>query len=130
MRTGRPDYLVHVGRFHATKRHDRLLKAYAHSGIQAPLALIGTGDDARVAEVKRLATDLGIAERVLFLGFQANPYPFIRHASLLVLSSDSEGFGNVLVESLLCGTPVVSTRCPGGPAEILEKPAWLTRWRN
>ena len=86
------DYLVHVGRFHATKRHDRLLKAYAHSGIQAPLALIGTGDDARVAEVKRLATDLGIAERVLFLGFQANPYPFIRHASLLVLSSDSEGF--------------------------------------
>lgn len=53
------DYLVHVGRFHATKRHDRLLKAYAHSGIQAPLALIGTGDDARVAEVKRLATDLG-----------------------------------------------------------------------
>ncbi len=115
------DYLVHVGRFHATKRHDRLLKAYAHSGIQAPLALIGTGDNARVAEVKRLATELGIAERVLFLGFQANPYPFIRHASLLLLSSDSEGFGNVLVESLLCGTPVVSTRCPGGPAEILEK---------
>ncbi|HFZ4879077.1 glycosyltransferase [Serratia marcescens] len=115
------DYLVHVGRFHATKRHDRLLKAYALSGIQAPLALIGTGDDARVAEVKRLAADLGIAERVLFLGFQTNPYPFIRHASLLVLSSDSEGFGNVLVESLLCDTPVVSTRCPGGPAEILEK---------
>lgn len=107
------DYLVHVGRFHATKRHDRLLKAYALSGIQVPLALIGTGDDARVAEVKRLAADLGIAERVLFLGFQTNPYPFIRHASLLVLSSDSEGFGNVLVESLLCDTPVVSTRCPG-----------------
>ncbi len=115
------DYLVHVGRFHPHKRHDRLLKAYAQSGIQAPLALIGTGSESHIAQVKQLANQLGIAERVLFLGFQANPYPFIRHASLLVLSSDSEGFGNVLVEALLCDTPVVSTRCPGGPAEILEK---------
>lgn len=115
------DYLVHVGRFHPHKRHDRLLKAYAKSGIHAPLALIGAGSEAPLAQAKRLAVKLGIAERVLFLGFQANPYPLIRSASLLVLSSDSEGFGNVLVEALLCDTPVVSTRCPGGPAEILEK---------
>ncbi|CAI1145365.1 glycosyltransferase [Serratia entomophila] len=115
------DYLVHVGRFHPHKRHDRLLKAYAQSGIQAPLALIGAGSDTQMAETKRLAEELGIADRVRFLGFQANPYPFIRNASLLVLSSDSEGFGNVLVEALLCDTPVVSTRCPGGPAEIMEK---------
>ncbi|NIG87829.1 glycosyltransferase [Serratia symbiotica] len=115
------DYLVHVGRFHPHKRHDRLLKAYAQSGIQVPLVLIGAGSEASIAEAKRLAAELGIAERVRRLGFQANPYKFIRHASLLVLSSDSEGFGNVLVEALLCDTPVVSTRCPGGPAEILEK---------
>ncbi|NIG98570.1 MAG: glycosyltransferase [Serratia symbiotica] len=115
------DYLVHVGRFHPHKRHDRLLKAYAQSGIQEPLVLVGAGSETSIAEAKRLAAELGIAERVRLLGFQANPYKFIRHASLLVLSSDSEGFGNVLVESLLCDTPVVSTRCPGGPAEILEK---------
>lgn len=115
------DYLVHVGRFHPHKRHDRLLKAYAQSGIQVPLVLIGAGSETSIAEAKRLAAELGIAERVRLLGFQANPYKFIRHASLLVLSSDSEGFGNVLVEALLCDTPVVSTRCPGGPAEILEK---------
>ncbi|MCP1064856.1 glycosyltransferase [Serratia symbiotica] len=115
------DYLVHVGRFHPHKRHDRLLKAYAQSGIQERLVLIGAGSETNIAEAKRLAAELGIAERVRLLGFQANPYKFIRHASLLVLSSDSEGFGNVLVESLLCDTPVVSTRCPGGPAEILEK---------
>lgn len=113
-------YLVHVGRIHPHKRHDRLLKAYALSGIEAPLALIGTGNENEVEKVKRLAIELGIEQRILFLGFQENPYPFIKHAAQLVLSSDSEGFGNVLVEALLCGTPVVSTRCPGGPTEILE----------
>jgi len=114
-------YIVHVGRFHPTKRHDRLLKAYAGSGIEAKLVLAGTGDEARIASVKELAEKLGINDRVIFAGFQANPYPLIKHAGMLVLSSDSEGFGNVLVEALLCGTPVASTRCPGGPAEILER---------
>lgn len=114
------DYLLHVGRFHPHKRHDRLLKAYALSGIQVPLVLIGAGNKTSITEAKWLAAKLGIINRVLFLGFQANPYKFIHHASVLVLSSDSEGFGNVLVEALLCDTPVVSTRCPGGPAEILE----------
>lgn len=115
------DYLVHVGRFHPHKRHDRLLKAYALSGIRAPLVLVGTGNEQLIEQIKCLAKELSISERVLFLGFQANPYPLIKHASMLVLSSDSEGFGNVLVEALLCDTPVVSTRCPGGPEEILEK---------
>lgn len=114
-------YLIHVGRFHPHKRHDRLLKAYALSDIQIPLALVGTGNEQYINKIKRLAEELNISNRVLFLGFQANPYPLIKHAAMLVLSSDSEGFGNVLVEALLCNTPVVSTRCPGGPGEILEK---------
>lgn len=116
---GKP-YLIHVGRFHEQKRHDRLLKAYALSGVQAPLLLVGTGSKARIAAAKALAVTLGIADRVIFMGFQANPFPLIKHASLLVMSSDNEGFGNVLVEALICGTPVVSTDCPGGPHEILE----------
>lgn len=114
-------YLVHVGRFHPNKRHDRLLRAYAKSGLTTPLLLIGTGDAALIDELKTLAGELEIAQRVEFLGFQANPYPYIKQAALLILSSDSEGFGNVLLEALLCGTPVVSTRCPGGPAEVLQR---------
>ena len=113
------DYLIHVGRFHQTKRHDRLLRAYAKSAIQAPLVLLGQGNPEREAQLRQLADQLNIAERVIFKGFQTNPLPWIRHARLLVLSSDSEGFGNVLVEALLLDTPAVSTRCPGGPAEIL-----------
>ncbi|AEW44285.1 glycosyl transferase group 1 [Serratia symbiotica str. 'Cinara cedri'] len=115
------EYLVHVGRFHPHKQHDLLLKAYAHSGVQVPLVLIGTGKKTSITETRRLAAQLGIMARVKILGFQTNPYKFIRHASLLVLSSSNEGFGNVLIEALLCNTPVVSTRCPGGAVEILEK---------
>jgi len=113
------DYLIHVGRFHQAKRHDRLLNAYAQSHIAAPLLILGQGNAAQEASIKSLASTLGIADRVIFKGFQPNPLPWIKSARLLVSSSDSEGFGNVLVEALILNTPVVSTRCPGGPAEIL-----------
>lgn len=113
------DYIIHVGRFHPGKRHDRLLKAYAESGILAPLLLLGQGKPDQESKLKSLAVELNIADRVIFKGFQANPWTWIKHARLLVVSSDSEGFGNVLVEALLLGTPVVSTRCPGGPIEIM-----------
>lgn len=115
------DYILHIGRFHQHKRHDRLLKSYLKSGIKAPLFLIGTGNKSIITNTKILAKKLNISNRIHFLGFQINPYPFIYHASLLVLSSDHEGFGNVLIESLLCNTPIVSTLCPGGVKEILKK---------
>jgi glycosyltransferase involved in cell wall biosynthesis len=52
------------------------------------------------------------------VGFESNPYPWIKHARMLVLCSDYEGFGNVLVESLVIGTPALSTNCFSGPSEI------------
>ncbi|SEK88970.1 Glycosyltransferase involved in cell wall bisynthesis [Kosakonia sacchari] len=116
------DYLIHVGRFHEHKRHDRLLRAYALSKIEAPLVMMGNGSEAKIAQLKALAGSLGIADRVVFRSFVPNPYPWIKGARLLVLSSDCEGFGNVLVEAIICQTPPVSTNCPGGPAEILTGP--------
>jgi glycosyltransferase involved in cell wall biosynthesis len=71
--------------------------------------------------------DRGLTTSVIIAGFKKNPYPWISHADLLVLSSDHEGFGNVIVEALECKTPVVSTDCPSGPAEILSQlPQCLT----
>ncbi|HEY1843700.1 MAG TPA: glycosyltransferase [Buttiauxella sp.] len=113
------DYLIHVGRFHEHKRHDRLIKAYALSGIQAPLVLMGSGSLERIEQIKTMATAAGVADRVVFKSFVPNPYPWIANARMLLLSSDCEGFGNVLVEALICQTPAVSTHCPGGPEEIL-----------
>ncbi len=62
---------------------------------------------------------LNIQDRVIFGGFLSNPYPLIKRAEVLILSSDHEGFPLVIVEALFLGTPVVSTNCPSGPHEIL-----------
>lgn len=113
------EYLVSVGRFDPAKRPDRLLGAFARSGFAGRLVLLGTGTQEQIEAVQRRVLELDLQGRVALLGFQSNPYPYMRHARALVLSSDREGFGNVLVEALICGTPVVSTRCPGGVEEIL-----------
>jgi len=113
------DYLVHAGRFNEQKRHDRLLDAFSRSSFEGRLVIVGTGTSEQRRRLRELIAERTLEARVDLPGFQANPYPIIRHARGLVLSSDYEGFGNVIVESLICGTPVVSTRCPSGPDEIL-----------
>lgn len=67
-----------------------------------------------------LTKELAIESHVDFAGYTDNPYSYMKNADLYVLSSRFEGFGNVLVEALACGCPVVSTDCPSGPREILN----------
>lgn len=111
--------IVHVGSLKPVKNHPLLLRAFALiADPDARLMLVGTGQGE--ADLRALAADLGIAERVIFAGFHSDPTPFYITADLFALSSDYEGFGNVIVEAMACGTPVVSTDCPSGPAEILE----------
>lgn len=78
---------------------------------------MGTGP--METELRELARDLEITEHVDLVGFVQNPLPLMRAADAFVLSSRSEGFGNVLVEAMGCGTPVLATDCPHGPADIL-----------
>jgi len=113
------DFVVSVARASRQKRHDRLLGAFARTSYAGRLVIVGDGSVASIGAVRDRARALGLSDRVEQVGFQENPYPFFRHARASVLASDFEGFPRVLVESLICGTPAVSTRCPYGPDEIL-----------
>lgn len=110
-------YIVHVSRLTYQKHQSLLLRAYQASGVKQKLMIVGGGQDE--PRLRQLARELGIASRVSFVGEQSNPYPWMRQASLFVLSSRFEGFGLVLVEAMICGTPVVATDCPGGVHDLL-----------
>lgn len=111
--------ILSVGTFKPVKNHALLLRAFSRlSNPEAVLMLVGQGE--RERQLRMLASELGIAEQVIFAGFHPDPAPFYLTADLFVLSSDHEGFGNVIVEALSFGLPVVSTDCPSGPAEILD----------
>jgi glycosyltransferase involved in cell wall biosynthesis len=118
-------YLVYAARFNSRKRQDLLLDAYARSTARDTHKLVLIGDAYTASEREWLAkiqqriVQLGLGHRVVMPGFQTNPYPWILHADLFVMSSDGEGLPTVLIESLILGTPVVSTDCPTGPSEIL-----------
>jgi len=116
-------YILHVARFEPNKRHDLLFEAFAE--VVAPVKLVLLTKDN--AELDQLIRAHGLADRVVVAGFQKNPYPWMQQAKISVLSSDSgEALPTVLIESLVCGTPVVSADCPYGPNEILTGP--LARW--
>ncbi|WP_197714446.1 glycosyltransferase [Altererythrobacter sp. B11] len=110
--------ILTVGHFKHQKNHALLLRSFAEiARHDARLMLLGVGE--LEPALRDLANALGISERVIFAGFRPDPAPFYRSADLFVLSSDYEGFGNVIVEALAHGTPVVSTDCPSGPRDIL-----------
>lgn len=112
--------ILTVGSFKAVKNHPLLLRAFSRLAQLPSARLMFLGAGVGEAALRALADELGIADRVIFAGFHPDPTPFYRTADLFVLSSDYEGFGNVIVEALASGTPVVSTDCPSGPSEILE----------
>lgn len=120
-RDGGPAPLLAVGRLEPQKDFATLLDAYAQLrtlGHAQRLLILGEGKLRPALEAQ--ITRLGLAQHVSMPGFVVNPYPYMARARLLVMSSAWEGLGNVLVEALALGTPVVSTDCPDGPAEILE----------
>ena len=113
--------LIAVGSLKEQKDYPTLLssvKRVVDAGQDVSLLILGTGPLEGELEDQRRA--LGLEDHVHFGGFVSDPGPYYRAAGLFVLSSAWEGFGNVIVEAMAAGTPVVATDCTSGPAEILE----------
>jgi len=112
--------ILGVGRLSKEKDFQRLIKAchLIMKKYNIYLVILGEGEERKSLEA--LVGQLGICNFVWLPGFVQNPYPYLRRASVFVLSSQYEGLPTVLIEALAVGTPVVSTDCPNGPREILE----------
>ena len=111
--------LVTAGRLSPEKGFDLLIEALAlcdDPGLR--LAILGEG--ALRADLEHLVAARGLQAQVTFLGFQRNPYPFFKDADAFVLSSHYEGFPNVVLEAMACGTPVIATPI-GAAVEILAQ---------
>lgn len=116
-------YIVGAGRMGEDniKQFDKLITAYANSVLPAKgIRLVLMGQGVLEESHKALAASLGLQDMVVFMGFQENPYVYMRDARFFVLSSKNEGLPQVLIEALTCGTPLVSFDCLSGPAEIVE----------
>jgi glycosyltransferase involved in cell wall biosynthesis len=114
--------IVFAGRLHRQKRPDLLLDAYGQlrATVKARLWILGDGPlrDSLQTRIEQQ----GWQDEVQLLGFQANPFPFLAAADVFLLTSDHEGMPNALLEAQALGVPAVATRCPFGPAEIIDDP--------
>lgn len=114
------DVIVSCGRLTVQKNYPLLLRAFAGVLKARPdtrLLMLGEGELAMA--LSSYAKELGVADKVDFLGFQKNPFRFIAAGRAFVMSSLWEGFPLVLIEAMTCGSPVISTRCPSGPEELI-----------
>ncbi len=109
-------YIVTVGRLIPLKRIETILQALKNLDTDIELILVGDGQEKD--NLLLLAKELGIANRVNFVGWVENPYTLIAKSTIFVMASESESFANVVVEAMICGIPVISSDC-GGPREIL-----------
>lgn len=111
-------YFINVGGFRKEKNHLLLIQAlFILKNLPCKLLIVGGG--VMDEELKQKVHDLGLMDKVIFTGFDKNPFKYVSRSNCFVLSSDVEGFPNVLIEALACGKPVISTDCSSGPRELL-----------
>ena len=115
-----PPVVLGIGRLCTQKDFSTLIRAFSYvcKVCESRLIILGQGEER--PKLETLVRALGLKERADFPGFVDNPYAYLARSAVFVLSSRWEGLGNVLIEALACGVPIVATDCPYGPGEVLE----------
>lgn len=116
------NFIVSVGRLTSIKNNQLLINAYNYliktKNIKQDLYIVGDGDDAN--NLKVLVEKLNLINRVHFIGYKSNPYPWLKKSDIFVLSSKIEGLGGVILEAIGCQTRLVVTNSQGGVHDIMD----------
>jgi glycosyltransferase involved in cell wall biosynthesis len=126
---GKGPHIISIGRLDHQKQHNILIQSFEcllREKPNAHLWILGTG--LLKEKLESFCKELGIIDKVHFVGFQKNPYLWLKHSDLFVLCSQYEGLPNVLLEALACQCPIVVTEHPGGTKEIMEITDLTDRW--
>lgn len=112
--------VIAAGRLIKAKGFDTLLEAHALASQSKDIHLVIVGDGPEKPFLENKITELHLTDSVSLIGYQSNPYPYIADADLFVLSSNWEGYVNVVIEAMVLGIDLVITDCQSGPGELLK----------
>lgn len=115
---------VASGRLEIQKNFSLLINAFSQVSKKIDARLLILGEGSLRPQLQEQINKLNLQDKCELIGYVDNPYSYVRHSDVFVLSSDFEGLPTVIIESLACNTAVVSTDCPSGAAEILESGKW------
>lgn len=113
-------YIAAMGRLHHQKGFDLLIRAFERCDSSRAMYLVIIGEGPERDNLANLVTELGLSERVHFVGLLRNPFAVIARCRAFVFSSRYEGQGLALIEAMACGVPVISFDCPSGPGLVIE----------
>jgi N-acetyl-alpha-D-glucosaminyl L-malate synthase BshA len=112
--------IVHMSNFRKVKRVEDVLRTFAYIEKAMPARLVLIGDGPEVSNCCNLAQELGIREKVLFMGSQEQVVPLLSVADLFLLPSSQESFGLAALEAMACGAPVISSDVGGLPEVVVD----------